>query len=261
MLRPFVQLLEIIRRVIEMPAPVETEPAHIALDCVDVFLLLLGGIGVIKAQVAAAPIVLRYTEVEAARLGVADVQVAVGFGRKARDDRLVSPRLEVGLVDVANEVAAGLARYCRLGVCHVGFRRFVCCRLSAKSGPMSQAAIAGRHKRVQSPIRGPAWSTSPDCLSRAPAGQAATDEHILPCAGGRAAGSPLERGAAHADWPLTPGIALTPSLVPAITTTPHELADPPGLERNPHRLGPKFGPDTLRCNKRASGLASLRRHA
>src|SRR5215471_1001603 len=156
-----------------MPAPVETEPAHIALDCVDVFLLLLGGIGVIKAQVAAAPVVLRYTEVEADRLGVADVQVAVGFGRKARDDRLVSPRLEVGLDDVANEVAAGLAQYRRLGVCHVlGFRRFVCCRLSAKSGPVSQAAIAGRHKRVQSPIRGPARATSSDCLSLPPAAQA-----------------------------------------------------------------------------------------
>src|SRR5262252_1765077 len=136
MLRPFVELLEIIRRMIEVPAPVETKPAHITLDRVDVFLFLLGGIGVIKAQVAAAPRVLRDAEVEANRLGVADVQVAVGLGRKARDDRLGPPRLEVGLDDVANEVAAWLALCRRLGVCDVlGIRRLVCRRLSAKSHP------------------------------------------------------------------------------------------------------------------------------
>src|SRR5215470_18594625 len=140
-----------------MPAPVKTKPAHITLDRVDVFLLLLGGIGVIKAQVAAAPIVLRDAEVEANRLGVADVQVAVGLGRKARDDRLVPPGLEVGLDDVANEVAAGLALCRRLGVCHVlGIRKLVCRRLSAKSHPVSQAAIAVRYNGGAI-TKGPPW--------------------------------------------------------------------------------------------------------
>jgi hypothetical protein len=36
-----------------MLAPVEAQPAHVALDGVDVLLLLLGRIGVVEAQVAA----------------------------------------------------------------------------------------------------------------------------------------------------------------------------------------------------------------
>src|SRR5215467_3233679 len=50
---------------------------------------------------------------------MADMQVAVGLGREARDDRLVPPRLEVGLDDVANEVATWLASCRRVGVCHL----------------------------------------------------------------------------------------------------------------------------------------------
>ena len=51
---PFVELLEIVRRVIEMLAPVEAQPVHVALDRVDELLLLLGRIGVVEAQVAPA---------------------------------------------------------------------------------------------------------------------------------------------------------------------------------------------------------------
>ena len=72
MFRPAVELLEIIRGVIEMFAPVEAEPAHIALDGVDIFLFFLGRIGVVEAQVAAAAEFLRDAEIEADRLGVAD---------------------------------------------------------------------------------------------------------------------------------------------------------------------------------------------
>ena len=53
-LGPAVELLEIIRGVVEVPAPIEAEPAHVALDRVDVFLLLPGRVGVVEAQVAAA---------------------------------------------------------------------------------------------------------------------------------------------------------------------------------------------------------------
>ena len=54
MLGPGVKLLEIVRGVVEVLAPVEAEPAHVALDRVDVFLLLLGRIGVVETQMAAA---------------------------------------------------------------------------------------------------------------------------------------------------------------------------------------------------------------
>ena len=72
-----------------MLAPVESEPAHVGLDRVDVLLLLLDGVRVVEAQVAAAAELLGDAEVQADRLGVPDVEVAVGLGREARDDRLV----------------------------------------------------------------------------------------------------------------------------------------------------------------------------
>ena len=72
----------------------------------------LVGIGVVEAQVAAAAELLGDAEVEADRLGVADVQVAVGLGRKARHHARVPAGIEVGLHDVADEVLPGLARRC-----------------------------------------------------------------------------------------------------------------------------------------------------
>ena len=108
-LGPRVELLEVVRRVIEVLAPVEAEPAHVGLDGVDVLLLLLGRVGVVEAQVAAPAELLGDAEVQADRLGMADVQIAVRLRRKARDHRLVPARIEVGLHDVANEVAPRLA--------------------------------------------------------------------------------------------------------------------------------------------------------
>jgi len=86
--------------------PVETEPADVFLYGVDVLLLLLHRIGVIHAKVATAAELLGYTEVQADGLGVPDVKVAVGFGRKARDDRFDAAFAQVRGHDVPNEVAA-----------------------------------------------------------------------------------------------------------------------------------------------------------
>ena len=58
-LGPAVEPLEIVRRVIEVLAPVEAEPAHVRFDRVDVFLLFLGRIGVVEAQIAVAAELLR----------------------------------------------------------------------------------------------------------------------------------------------------------------------------------------------------------
>ena len=103
---PFVELLEVVRGVVEVLAPVEAQPAHVGLDGVDVLLLLLGGVGVVEAQVAAAAELAGDAEVEADRLGVADVQVAVGLRREARHDGGVPPAAQVVGHDVADEVAA-----------------------------------------------------------------------------------------------------------------------------------------------------------
>src|SRR5204862_7408850 len=74
-------------------------------DRVDVLLTLLGGVGVVEAQMTAAAVVARQTEVDADRLGVTDVQVAVGLGRKARDDLPADPAAAVVLLDdLPNEI-------------------------------------------------------------------------------------------------------------------------------------------------------------
>ena len=103
--RPLVERLEVVAGVMEVLAPVEAEPAHVVHDRVDVFLALLGGVGVVEAQVTAAAIVMRQTEVDADRLGVADVQIPVGLGRKASDDPAVETAgAIVFLDDLADEV-------------------------------------------------------------------------------------------------------------------------------------------------------------
>lgn len=53
-LGPVVQRLEIVRRMIQMLAPVEAEPMYVPLDGVDIFLLLLHRVGIVEAKVAAA---------------------------------------------------------------------------------------------------------------------------------------------------------------------------------------------------------------
>ena len=73
-------------------------------DCVDVFLLFLFGICVIEAQMAYAVVVLRQTEIHANRLGVTNMQVAVGFGRKARANAC-----RVGLARLLDGGRTGLA--------------------------------------------------------------------------------------------------------------------------------------------------------
>ena len=83
--RELVQLLEVVRRV-EQVRPLEAEPLDVFLDRLDVFDVFRGRVGVVEAQVARAAELLRETEVDADRLGVADVQVAVRLGREPGGD-------------------------------------------------------------------------------------------------------------------------------------------------------------------------------
>jgi hypothetical protein len=109
-LGPGVELLEVVRGVVQVLAPVEAEPADVGLDGVDVGLLLLHRVGVVEAQVAAAAELLGHAEVKADRLGVADVEEPVRLGRKAGDHRRHAAGVEVGLDDVADEVPPGRLR-------------------------------------------------------------------------------------------------------------------------------------------------------
>ena len=93
---PLVQLLEVVRGEKQVLTPVIAEPAHVGLDGVDVLLLFLLRVRIVEAQVAAAAELLGNAEVEADRLGVTDVQVAIRLGRKARHDRRVPALADVG---------------------------------------------------------------------------------------------------------------------------------------------------------------------
>ena len=86
-------------------------------DGLDVLDSLGQWVGVVEAKVAMAAVLLGHAEVEADRLGVTDVEIAVGLGRKAGDDTaIVLARAEVVLDDVADEIRT--ARPGAVRTCH-----------------------------------------------------------------------------------------------------------------------------------------------
>ncbi len=107
--------VEVVRCLVVVLPPVETEPADVFLDRIDVLDLFLGRVGVVHAQVAAALILQREAEVEADGLGVADVQVAVRLRRETRDDLGVLTGREVGVDDLLDEVAMRFGRHGKRG--------------------------------------------------------------------------------------------------------------------------------------------------
>src|SRR5262245_35865292 len=103
-LGPVVQRLEIVRRMVQVLAPVEAKPVHVSLDSVDIFLLLLHRVGIVEAKVAAAAIFGRKSEIQADRLCVAEMQIAVRFWWKASNYALYMSAGEISLNQVANEI-------------------------------------------------------------------------------------------------------------------------------------------------------------
>ncbi len=108
-----VQLLEIVAGVVQVVLaavlPVKTEPFDAVDDGVDVFLLFFGRVGIVKTQVAAAVVVACQAEIDADRLGMAHVQVAVWLWREAGDHRRqaradVDVRCQVGFDLGAQEI-------------------------------------------------------------------------------------------------------------------------------------------------------------
>ena len=83
-----VQLLEVIRGMTQL-VPLESEPAHVLHDGQHEVFVFLERIGVVETQVGAAAELGRDAEIQADRLGMTDVQVTVGLGRKAGDDLVV----------------------------------------------------------------------------------------------------------------------------------------------------------------------------
>jgi hypothetical protein len=109
---PLVELLEVVRGVVLAILPVEPEPPHVLPDRVDVLDVFLGRIRVVETQVARAAEFLRHAEIQADRLRVADVQVAVGFGGETGPHAApFPPRRQVVGHDGADEVYGALGRH------------------------------------------------------------------------------------------------------------------------------------------------------
>ena len=112
-----VHLLKVVARVIDAVSEIETEPADVAGDRIDVFGILLGRVGVVEPEVAAAVVLCGDAEVEADRLGVADMQVAVGFGGEAGDHFPVIFSGAIVFGDHLADEVEGFAAGC-VGFCH-----------------------------------------------------------------------------------------------------------------------------------------------
>jgi len=114
-----VELLEVVGRVAQPVAPVKAQPVHVLADRVRVFDIFLDRVGVVETQVARAAVLFGHAEVEADRLGMADVQVAVGLRREARVDlTTVLARGEVALDPAADEILAAASLGLAVVFCH-----------------------------------------------------------------------------------------------------------------------------------------------
>ena len=76
------EFLEVVAGVIDI-RPFESEPLDVVLDVLDVFGVLLDGVGVVEAQVADAAIALSDAEVHGNGFGMTDMKVAVGLRRES----------------------------------------------------------------------------------------------------------------------------------------------------------------------------------
>ncbi len=110
MLGPLVELLEVVGRVHGFAGRLEAEPGDIRSDGFGVVFGLAGGVGVVETQPAGAAQFGGDPEVEAYGLGVADVEVAVGFGRETGLD---SAPEGADAVIPADQVAYVVAGHCR----------------------------------------------------------------------------------------------------------------------------------------------------
>ena len=72
------KLLEVIAGVVDV-SPLESQPLDIVLDALDVFSILLDGVGVVETKVALTIVFLGQPEVDGDSLGVSDVQIAIGL--------------------------------------------------------------------------------------------------------------------------------------------------------------------------------------
>ena len=64
--------------------PLEAQPTHIGLDRLHVFGFFRNGVGIVETEVGLPAVFIGQPKIKANRFGVANVQIAIGFGWKAR---------------------------------------------------------------------------------------------------------------------------------------------------------------------------------
>ena len=82
--RPIMQLAEVIGGVEKPVLPIETQPLHVFDNRIDILRLFLRRVRIIEPQIALAAELLRQPKIQADRFGMANMQIPIGLGRKAR---------------------------------------------------------------------------------------------------------------------------------------------------------------------------------
>ena len=84
--------------------PVEAQPVDVGHDAVHILGLFLGGVGIVKAQIGHAAEFFGGLEIREHGLAMADVQVAVGFGRETGVHVLVTATLQILLYGFPDKI-------------------------------------------------------------------------------------------------------------------------------------------------------------
>src|SRR5262249_22206036 len=96
---------------VQLGIPGEAEPRDVFLDGVDVLDVLFRRVRVVEAQIARPGVLVCDAEIQADRLGVADMQVAVRLGRKPRrHPAVVLAAGDVFVYDRADEIDRAFVR-------------------------------------------------------------------------------------------------------------------------------------------------------
>ena len=103
--RALVDKIKVFGGVVAM-LPVEAQPLDILLNGLHVLHVLLRGVRVVQPQVAHAAVFLGGGEVDADRLGVTDVQIAVGLRREPGLHAGVHARGKILVDEIVNEVGS-----------------------------------------------------------------------------------------------------------------------------------------------------------
>ena len=80
---PLVELLEIVRGIVQSVFPVEAEPLDVLDDGLNVFSVFFDRVGIVESQIVFTAIILGDAKIETECFGMANVQVTVRLRRKA----------------------------------------------------------------------------------------------------------------------------------------------------------------------------------